>query len=165
MGEILEADKERKITLNVGDEAPLFCLKNGEDDDVCLKDFIGKKVVLYFYPKDNTPGCTIEACEFSANFDEFSAQNAVIIGVSPDSVKSHANFAAKQSLKHILLSDSDHEVSKLYGVWQVKKNYGREYLGVVRSTFVIDENGKICKIYKNVRAKDHATKVLADLAK
>ena len=165
MSEFSKADIERKITLEVGDKAPEFEALNQDGVKVALKDFIGKNVVLYFYPKDNTPGCTTEACEFSANYDQFIKNDTVIIGVSPDSVKSHVGFIAKQNLKHILLSDEDKEISKLYGVWQVKKNYGKEYLGIVRSTFVIDESGKILKIYKSVKAKDHAAKVLADLAK
>lgn len=158
-------DRERKVTLSIGDTAPVFELENQDGVKVSLKDFFGKKVVLYFYPKDNTPGCTTEACEFSENWDKFIAQNTVIIGISPDSVKSHNGFIAKYSLKHILLSDFEREVSKAYGVWQVRKNYGKEYLGIVRTTFVIDENGKIEKVYKSVKAKDHAVKVLADLAK
>ena len=165
MSEFSKADIERKITLEVGDKAPEFEALNQDGVKVALKDFIGKNVVLYFYPKDNTPGCTTEACEFSANYDQFIKNDTVIIGVSPDSVKSHVGFIAKQNLKHILLSDEDKEISKLYGVWQVKKNYGKEYLGIVRSTFVIDKDGKIAKIYKSVKAKDHAAKVLADLVK
>ena len=165
MSEFSKADMERKITLEVGDKAPEFEALNQDGVKVALKDFIGKNVVLYFYPKDNTPGCTTEACEFSANYDQFIKNDTVIIGVSPDSVKSHAGFIAKQNLKHILLSDEDKEISKLYGVWQVKKNYGKEYLGIVRSTFVIGKDGKIVKIYKSVKAKDHAAKVLADLTK
>ena len=165
MSEFSKADLERKITLEVGDKAPEFEALNQDGVKVALKDFIGKNVVLYFYPKDNTPGCTTEACEFSANYDQFIKNDTVIIGVSPDSVKSHAGFIAKQNLKHILLSDEDKEISKLYGVWQVKKNYGKEYLGIVRSTFVIGKDGKIAKIYKSVKAKDHAAKVLTDLVK
>ena len=165
MSEFSKADIERKITLEVGDKAPEFEALNQDGVKVALKDFIGKNVVLYFYPKDNTPGCTTEACEFSANYDQFIKNDTVIIGVSPDSVKSHVGFIEKQNLKHILLSDEDKEISKLYGVWQVKKNYGKEYLGIVRSTFVIGKDGKIAKIYKSVKAKDHAAKVLADLVK
>ena len=165
MSEFSKADIERKITLEVGDKAPEFEALNQDGVKVALKDFIGKNVVLYFYPKDNTPGCTTEACEFSENYDQFIKNDTVIIDVSPDSVKSHVGFIAKQNLKHILLSDEDKEISKLYGVWQVKKNYGKEYLGIVRSTFVIGKDGKIVKIYKSVKAKDHAAKVLADLAK
>ena len=165
MSEFSKADIERKITLEVGDKAPEFEALNQDGVKVALKDFIGKNVVLYFYPKDNTPGCTTEACEFSANYDQFIKNDTVIIGVSPDSVKSHVGVIAKQNLKHILLSDEDKEISKLYGVWQVKKNYGKEYLGIVRSTFVMGKDGKIVKIYKSVKAKDHAAKVLADLEK
>ena len=165
MSKFSKADLERKITLEVGDKAPEFEALNQDGVKVALKDFVGKNVVLYFYPKDNTPGCTTEACEFSANYDQFIKNDTVIIGVSPDSVKSHAGFIAKQNLKHILLSDEDKEISKLYGVWQVKKNYGKEYLGIVRSTFVIGKDGKTAKIYKSVKAKDHAAKALADLVK
>ncbi|BCX78567.1 thioredoxin-dependent thiol peroxidase [Campylobacter sp. 19-13652] len=165
MSEFSQADRERKVTLAAGDVAPAFELENQDGVKVSLKDFIGKKVVLYFYPKDNTPGCTTEACEFSESWDKFIAQNAVIIGISPDSVKSHEGFIAKHDLRHILLSDPERVVAKEYGVWQVRKNYGREYLGIVRTTFVIDEAGKIAKVYKSVKAKEHAAKVLADLSK
>ena len=165
MSEFSKEDMGRKVTLEAGDKAPNFEALNQDGVKVALKDFIGKNVVLYFYPKDNTPGCTTEACEFSANYDDFIANDTVIIGVSPDSVKSHVNFIAKQNLKHILLSDEDKQISKLYGVWQVKKNYGKEYLGIVRTTFIIGKDGKILKVYKSVKAKDHAANVLADLAK
>lgn len=165
MAEFLQEDIERKVTLKAGDKAPLFSLKNADDVEINLSDFIGKNVVLYFYPKDNTPGCTIEACEFSEIYDDFIANDTVIIGISPDSTKSHTNFINKHDLKHILLSDEDREVSKQYGVYQVRKNYGKEYLGIVRTTFVIDKDGVISKVYKSVKAKDHAAKVLADLTK
>lgn len=164
MNEFSKDDLERKITLKIGEKAPNFSLKNGDGVEISLRDFDKKIVVLYFYPKDNTPGCTAEACEFSEIYSEFSHQNAVIIGISPDSVKSHANFISKFHLNHILLSDENREICKLYGVWQVKKNYGKSYLGVVRSTFIIDTNGKIAKIYRSVRAKDHANKVLNDIS-
>ncbi|MBE2984639.1 thioredoxin-dependent thiol peroxidase [Campylobacter sp. RM9344] len=165
MSEFSKEDIERKVTLQKGDEAPNFTLENADGVSVNLKDFIGKNVVLYFYPKDNTPGCTTEACEFSALFDDFISNDTVIVGISPDSVKSHVGFISKQNLKHILLSDPQKQVSKEYGVWQVRKNYGKEYLGIVRTTFVIDKEGKISKVYKSVKAKDHAAKVLADLVK
>ncbi|MBK1971778.1 thioredoxin-dependent thiol peroxidase [Campylobacter sp. TTU_617] len=151
------------MELKIGDIAPTFELLNQDGIKISLKDFIGKKVILYFYPKDNTPGCTIEACDFSGDYEKFSEKNAVIIGVSPDSVKSHTNFIQKYNLKHILLSDSEKEVSKMYGAWGLKKNYGKEYEGIIRSTFVIDEKGKIIKIYKNVKAKNHAQKVFEEL--
>lgn len=149
--------------LKIGDYAPAFELLNQDGIKISLKDFIGKKIILYFYPKDNTPGCTIEACDFSEDYEKFSEKNAVIIGISPDSVKSHTNFIQKYNLKHILLSDSEKEISRIYGAWGIKKNYGKEYEGIIRSTFVIDEKGKIIKIYKNVKAKNHAQKVLEEL--
>lgn len=160
-----QEDIDRKIILAAGDIAPEFSLENSDGVSISLRDFRGKNVVLYFYPKDNTPGCTTEACEFSANYDEFIANDTVIVGVSPDSVKSHSGFIIKQNLKHILLSDINKDVAKAYGVWQVRKNYGKEYLGIVRTTFVIDKEGKIVKVYKSVKAAGHAAKVLADLVK
>lgn len=150
-------------SLKVGDNAPQFELLNQDGVKIALKDFVGKRVVLYFYPKDNTPGCTTQACEFTQDYEKFLDKNAVIIGISPDNVKSHEGFMKKFALRHILLSDSEKEVSKSYGVWGLKKNYGKEYEGIIRSTFVIDEKGKIAKIYSNVRAKDHASKVLEEL--
>lgn len=150
-------------SLKVGDNAPQFELLNQDGVKIALKDFVGKRVVLYFYPKDNTPGCTTQACEFTQDYEKFLDKNAVIIGISPDNVKSHEGFMKKFALRHILLSDSEKEVAKSYGVWGLKKNYGKEYEGIIRSTFVIDEKGKIAKIYSNVRAKDHASKVLEEL--
>ncbi|EAL5740662.1 thioredoxin-dependent thiol peroxidase [Campylobacter lari] len=149
--------------LQIGDKAPVFELLNQDGVKISLSDFLGKKIILYFYPKDNTPGCTTQACEFSQNYEDFLGKNAVIIGISPDSVKSHENFIKKYDLKHTLLSDSEKEISKLYGAWGLKKNYGKEYEGLIRSTFVINEEGNIVKIYKNVKAKDHAFKVLKEL--
>ena len=140
-----QEDLQRKITLKVSDEAPKFSLKNIDGVDVSLCDFVGKKVVLYFYPKDLTPGCSKEACEFTQNYDEFLQKDVVIIGISPDNIASHQKFKDKFDLKHILLSDEELQVCKLYGVYQVKKNFGKEYLGIVRTTFIIDENGKISK--------------------
>ena len=160
-----QEDIDRKVILAAGDMAPEFSLENSDGVSISLRDFRGTNVVLYFYPKDNTPGCTTEACEFSANYDEFIANDTVIVGVSPDSVKSHSGFIIKQNLKHILLSDINKDVAKAYGVWQVRKNYGKEYLGIVRTTFVIDKEGKIAKVYKSVKAAGHAAKVLADLVK
>lgn len=160
-----QEDIDRKVILAAGDMAPEFSLENSDGVSISLRDFRGKNVVLYFYPKDNTPGCTTEACEFSANYDEFVANDTVIVGVSPDSAKSHSGFIAKQNLKHILLSDINKDVAKAYGVWQVRKNYGKEYLGIVRTTFIIDKEGKIAKVYKSVKVAGHAAKVLADLIK
>lgn len=149
--------------LKIGDKAPEFSLLNQDGVQLSLKDFAGKKVVLYFYPKDNTPGCTIEANEFSELYEDFLAKNAVVLGVSPDNDKSHCKFITKFRLKHTLLCDTDKLVARAYGAWGLKKNYGKEYEGLIRSTFVIDEGGKIAQIYKNVKAKAHAKAVLESL--
>lgn len=149
--------------MELGVQAPDFCLKNADEKDVCLNDFAGKWVVLYFYPKDNTPGCTTEAIEFTAKKAEFEKRNAVILGVSADSVKSHCNFRDKHNLGIELLSDPEKEVIRKYGVWQLKKQYGREYYGIVRSTFLIDPDGKIAAKWEKVKVKGHVEKVLEQL--
>ena len=146
-------------------KAPEFCLPNQDGVEICLRDLKGKWVILYFYPKDNTPGCTTEAKEFSELIDEFEKLGAVVIGVSPDSPKKHCNFIEKHNLKVTLLSDEEKKVLKEYGAWGKKKNYGREYEGVIRSTFIIDPEGNIVKEFRNVRAKGHAAKVLEELKK
>ena len=146
-------------------KAPEFCLPNQDGVEICLRDLKGKWVILYFYPKDNTPGCTTEAKEFSELIDEFEKLGAVVIGVSPDSPKRHCNFIEKHGLKVTLLSDEEKKVLKEYGAWGKKKNYGREYEGVIRSTFIIDPEGNIVKEFRNVRAKGHAAKVLEELKK
>lgn len=151
--------------LEVGTKAPNFSAKNADGVSINLSDFLGKKVVLYFYPKDMTPGCTTEACEFSELYDEFREANSVIIGISPDSVASHEKFSLKHDLKHILLSDENHEIAEAYGAWGLKKNYGKEYLGLIRSTFLIDENGDIIKLWRSVRTAGHAAKVLENARK
>ena len=145
--------------LKEGNKAPLFCLPNELDEKICLKDFVGKWVVVYFYPKDMTPGCTTEACDFSANFQEFKDMNSVIIGISPDSPKSHTKFKEKYSLQHILLSNPEHDILEQYGVWQMKMMYGKDYMGVVRTTFLINPEGKIAKIWEKVKVKDHVEDV------
>jgi peroxiredoxin Q/BCP len=145
--------------LDVGSKAPIFCLSNQEGNEVCLDNYLGKWVVLYFYPKDNTKGCTLEAIDFTLSLNEFKDANATIMGVSPDSVKSHQNFCSKHDLKITLLSDPDHEALNKYGVWKLKKMYGREYHGVERSTFIIDPNGKIAHFWKKVRVKGHVDAV------
>lgn len=150
--------------LQIGDEAPKFTLLNQDGIEISLKDFAGKKVVLYFYPKDDTPGCTIESCEFSELGDEFSAKNAVVIGISPDDSKSHCKFIDKFKLKQILLCDTQTQIARAYGAWGLKKNYGREYEGILRSTFIIDEQGKIAKIFRNVNPREqHGKAVLESL--
>lgn len=127
-----------------------------------LKDFNQYKVV-YFYPKDNTPGCSLEATEFTQMKDEFSKLDTIVIGVSKDSVKSHINFTNKKELDLLLLSDEDLDLIKAFDVWQLKKNYGKEYMGIVRSTFILNEQGEIVKEYRNVRVKGHVEQVLEDL--
>jgi len=149
--------------LKVGDKAPDFCLPNQDSEEICLRDFAGSWVVLYFYPKDNTPGCTTEALDFTALKSEFEKEGATILGVSPDSIKKHQNFITKKELQITLLSDEDKEVAQKYGVWQLKKMYGREYMGIVRSTFLIDPDGNIAEIWTKVKVKEHAKKVLEKL--
>jgi peroxiredoxin Q/BCP len=146
--------------LKVSDKAPAFTLKDKENNDVSLSDFSGKKVVLYFYPKDNTSGCTKQACAFAAAYGLFRKKGAVVIGVSRDSVSSHVKFAEKYELPFILLSDPELEVIKAYGVWQEKKNYGKVTMGVVRTTFIIDENGNISHVMPKVKPDTNAAEVL-----
>ena len=150
--------------LEIGEKAPVFCLEDPDRGEICLKDLKGKWVVLYFYPKDNTKGCTMEALEFTAAEDEFKEKNAVIIGVSPDSLKSHTNFRQKHDLSINLLSDTEKKVLEEYGVWQKKKMYGREYMGVVRSTYLIDMEGKVAFVWPKVRVKGHVDNVLEKLS-
>ncbi len=145
---------------NIDEKAPEFCLANQDSEEVCLRDLAGSWVVLYFYPKDNTPGCSTEAIDFTKYLGEFESLGATILGVSPDSIKKHQNFIAKKELKVTLLSDEDKSVAKAYGVWQLKKNYGREYMGIVRSTFIIDPDGIIVEKWEKVRVKGHVEEVL-----
>jgi len=145
--------------LKVGDKAPAFCLPNQDEEEVCLRDLQGSWIVLYFYPKDNTPGCTTEACEFTAALPDFSGLGATILGVSPDSPKKHRSFIEKKALGITLLADEEKEVCEAYGVWQLKKFMGREYMGVVRSTFIIDPDGKIAAVWEKVRVKGHVEAV------
>ena len=149
----------------IGDKAPDFALISDEGVEVSLSNFLGKKVVLYFYPKDGTPGCTREAQEFRDLYDEFNKKNIVIIGVSKDSVKSHQRFKAKHDLPFILLSDTEGKVLELYGVWKERSMYGRTFMGTERTTFLIDEDGIVKKVYRKVKVKDHAQACLLDLTK
>jgi peroxiredoxin Q/BCP len=149
--------------LKPGMKAPDFSLPGGEGE-VTLKHFRGKKVVLYFYPRDNTPGCTREACSFQENLSHVKRLNAVVIGVSPDPVNSHKGFAQKLGLTFPLVADEKKELSKRYGVWKQKTFMGRKFLGVVRSTFVIDEEGRISHIFRNVRVNGHTDEVLEALS-
>jgi len=154
-----------KTSLKVGRPAPDFCLLNQNEESVCLKDLRGKWVVLFFYPKDNTPGCTIEATDFTKLKSKFESMNAVILGVSKDNCKSHQKFITGKKLTIILLSDPATEVQKLYGAWRPKKFMGKEFLGTVRSTFLIDPQGKIARIWDGVSAKGHAQEVWEELRK
>ena len=146
--------------LEVGTKAPEFTLPDKDGNPVSLTDFAGKKVVLYFYPKDNTPGCTRQACAFAEGYGEFKKINAVVIGVSKDSVASHQKFAEKHGLPFILLSDPELTAIQAYGVWQEKKLYGKVSMGVVRSTFVINENGMIEKAMPKVKPDTNAAQIL-----
>jgi len=149
--------------LTVGAKAPAFSAPDQSGKTVSLSDFTGKKVVLYFYPKDDTPGCTVEACSFRDDHAAFKKKGAVVIGVSPDSAKSHAKFVEKFTLPFTLLSDTDHKIAEAYGVWVEKSMYGRKYMGVERSTFVIDEKGKLSSVYRKVKPAEHTVDVLAGL--
>ena len=147
--------------LQIGDIAPQFTLQDKDGNAVSLSDFAGKKVVLYFYPKDNTPGCTRQACAFAGAYAAFGEKNAVVIGVSKDSVASHARFAEKYDLPFVLLSDTDREAIEAYGVWQEKTLYGKTNFGVVRTTFIIDEQGYIVRVMPKVKPDTNAADVLA----
>jgi len=144
--------------------APTFCLFNQNDGRICLENFRGKWVILYFYPKDNSKACTLEALSFTDNLKSFKDMDAVVVGVSPDSVKSHKKFAHKHNLDFILLSDPEHKVLNKYEVWKLKKMYGREYMGVERSTFIINPEGYIEKEWRKVRVKGHVEEVKQKLS-
>ncbi|MGB2804010.1 MAG: thioredoxin-dependent thiol peroxidase [Candidatus Zixiibacteriota bacterium] len=149
--------------LNAGDKAPEFCLPDKEKAEVCLTDFTGKWAVLYFYPKDNTSGCTMEAIHFTNSRKDFEKLNGVILGISPDSPESHCKFAEKHQLGITLLSDPEHRVLESYDVWQKKKMYGREFWGVVRSTFLVDPKGRIRQVWRKVKVAGHVEEVKAVL--
>lgn len=149
--------------LEVGTKAPLFSLPDKDNKIVNLSDFLGKKVILYFYPKDNTPGCTKQAKEYKEHYDSFIEKDAVVIGISKDSVKSHLKFATKYELPFILLSDTELEVVNAYDVWKEKKLYGITYMGVVRTTYLIDEQGIIIRAEENVKPDKDATNMVCSL--
>ena len=146
--------------LKVGSKAPDFSALTDSGEKIKLKDLQGKTVVLYFYPKDNTSGCTKEACDFRDSSAQFKKKNTVVLGVSPDSVKSHEKFKTKFELPFPLLADEDHAIAEKYGVWKEKSMYGRKYMGIERSTFVIDAAGKVAEIYDKVKVKGHVEDVL-----
>ena len=149
--------------LKVGSKAPNFSLPNNKNEIISLSDYLGKKVVLYFYPKDNTSGCTKQALGFKENYDEFISKGYIIIGISKDSPKSHQNFIDKYDLPFILLSDIELNVLKEYEVWGEKKLYGKPYMGVLRITYVLDENGIITKVYEKVKPDNNANEILCEI--
>ena len=151
------------MPLESGKAAPNFTLMDENGISRSLSDFKGKPVILYFYPKDDTPGCTKEACNFRDDYSEYNQAGVVILGVSPDSPKSHTKFKEKYNLPFTLLADEDREVCKLYEVWGLKKSMGREYEGVFRTTYLIDVNGKILKVFENVKPDGHSQEVLSAL--
>ena len=150
--------------LEVGMKAPDFTLLDKNGESVSLSDFLGKKIVLYFYPRDNTPGCTRQACAFAASYEQFKTLDVVVIGISKDSVASHLKFAQKHELPFILLSDPELQAIQAYGVWQEKKLYGKVSMGVVRATYIIDEQGGIEKVMPKVEPDTNAVEILAYLA-
>ena len=148
------------ITLKPGDDAPAFEGKDQNGNTIKLSDYKGKKVVLYFYPKDSTPGCTAQACDLRDNYGALQQKGYEVIGVSQDSEKSHQKFIEKQSLPFSLIADVDHAVHNLYGTWDLKKFMGKEYMGTLRTTFVIDEEGKIEEVIDKVKTKEHSAQIL-----
>ncbi len=151
------------MSIELNTKAPDFTADTDGGGKITLSENKGKWIVIYFYPKDSTSGCTTEACNFRDNYERLSTLNAVILGVSPDSVKSHDNFKAKQELNFSLISDTDKSICESYGVWVEKSMYGKKYMGVERSTFIIDPEGNIKKIYRKVKVNGHVDTVIADL--
>ncbi len=149
--------------LKAGDKAPFFEGLNQNGEKISLNDFKGKKLILYFYPKDNTPGCTAESCNLSENYEMWLDKGFDVVGVSPDSQKSHQNFISKYDLKFNLIADTDKEILQLYGAWGEKSMYGKKYMGVLRTTYVIDENGIIEEVYEKVDTKNHTNQIIESL--
>ena len=156
--------KEIKLKLKEGDPAPAFTATTNGGDTVSLADFKGQFVILYFYPKDDTPGCTKEACNFRDGIADLKKAGALVLGVSPDDVASHEKFQKKFTLPFDLLADTDHAVADAYGIWKEKSMYGKKYMGIERTTFIIDGKGKIAKIFPKVKVEEHHAEVLAALA-
>lgn len=148
------------ITLKPGDKAPAFEAKDQDGNTIKLEDYKGKKVVLYFYPKDNTPGCTAESCNLRDNYEALQAKGYEVLGVSQDSEASHQKFIAKHELPFKLIADTDHTVHEAYGTWGEKSMYGKTYMGTLRTTFIIDEDGKIEEVIEKVKTKDHTAQIL-----
>jgi peroxiredoxin Q/BCP len=152
------------MELKEGIKAPDFTLQDSQGNNVALSNFKGKNVILYFYPKDNTKGCTLEAINFKDNYEEIKEKDTIILGVSKDSIKSHVNFINKYNLPFILLSDEEGKVCELYGVWKMKKRYGREYMGIERTTFLIDKKGNIIKKFPKVKIPGHVEEIMEQLS-
>ncbi|MBP2242720.1 peroxiredoxin Q/BCP [Cytobacillus eiseniae] len=148
------------MTAKIGELAPAFELAGSNGETIKLSDYRGKHVVLYFYPKDMTPGCTTQACDFKDQYESFADVNAVIIGVSPDSLTRHEKFISKYELPFVLLADEDHRVAEAYDVWKLKKNFGKEYMGIERSTFIINKEGELVKEWRKVKVKGHVEEAL-----
>lgn len=146
-----------------GDKAPVFSGKNQDGKTISLNDFKGKKIILYFYPRDNTPGCTAESCNLNDNLSDLTSKGFHVVGVSPDSEASHQKFIAKYNLKFDLIADTEKVILQDYGAWGEKKNYGKVSIGVLRSTFIIDENGMIEKIFRKVKTKEHTQQIYQEL--
>ncbi|MBN1768516.1 MAG: thioredoxin-dependent thiol peroxidase [Prolixibacteraceae bacterium] len=149
--------------LEIGDVAPDFKGLNQNGEQISLSDYNGKKVILYFYPKDNTPGCTSEACDLNDNYNMWLSKGFEVIGVSPDSVASHKKFAEKYQLNFNLVADTEKEILQQYGAWGEKKMYGKTYMGVLRTTFVINEDGRIAQVFEKVKTKEHTNQILSTL--
>ncbi|QKS70629.1 thioredoxin-dependent thiol peroxidase [Paenalkalicoccus suaedae] len=148
------------MTIQIGDKVPSHSFSTQEGETRSFEDFKGKTVVLYFYPKDMTPGCTTQACDFRDHHAEFNDLNAVILGVSPDPLKKHESFINKYDLPFELISDENNELAEAFGVWQLKKNFGKEYMGIVRSTFIINPDGELVKEWRSVKVKGHVESAL-----
>lgn len=153
------------MELKEGMKAPDFNLPDSQGNDVTLSNFREKKVILYFYPKDNTKGCTLEAINFRDNYEEIEKIDTVVLGISKDSMKSHVGFISKHHLPFILLSDEEGKVCEMYGVWKKKKMYGKEYMGIERTTFLIDKNGSIMKIFPKVKVEGHVEEIIQEIKK
>jgi peroxiredoxin Q/BCP len=151
------------MSIKIGEVIPDFRLPASNGKEVSITDFRGKMVVIYFYPKDMTPGCTTEACDFRDFYGKFSEHQVEVIGISPDPLKSHSKFIDTHELPFLLLSDEEHKVAELFGVWKLKKNFGKEYMGIERSTFLIDENGRLLHEWRNVKVDGHVDSVYSHI--
>ena len=151
------------MSLKVGDKAPDFSLRDQNGNSVSLGGYLGKKVIVFFYPKDDTPGCTVEVCNFRDDFELYEEKSAVLLGISKDGEESHKKFISKFNLPFTLLCDEDHAVAEAYGAWGEKNMYGRKYMGIVRTTVVVDAEGNVTQIYEKVKPKDHSKELLGAL--